>query len=216
MHPIISVVGKSGSGKTTLLEQLIAELKQRGYRIAFVKHSHHAVELDTASKDTWRLSQAGSEISAIKSHDNLAIFKRMDHFFEPQEISNFVLWDYDLILTEGFKGSNHPKIEVHRQEQGDDLLTATEQLLAVVTDKPLETEVPQFNRDEITAITDLIENTMLSQQEEDGIDLVVNGTYTPLSPSLKNLLSRTLMAMLPDAEGNDGIKSLHLSLRRKP
>jgi len=216
MHPIISIVGKSGSGKTTLLEQVIAELKQRGYKVAIVKHSHHAFELDTATKDTWRLSQAGSEISAIKSLHNLAIFKRMEHYFEPQEISNFVLWDYDLILTEGFKGSSYPKIEVHRREQGNDLLTAREQLLAVITDEPLATDVPQFSQNEVPKIADLIENTMLAQQREDNVDLIVNGAYVPLSPSLKNLLSRTLIAMIPDLNDNDKIKSLHLSLRRKP
>ena len=215
MHPIISMVGKSSSGKTTLLEQIIAQLKQRGYKVAFVKHSHHAFELDTSSKDTWRLSQAGSEISAIKSLDNLAIFKRMDHYFEPQEISNFVLWDYDLILTEGFKGSSYPKIEVHRHEQGEDLLTAPEQLLAVITDEPLKVDVPQFSRNEVTKIADLIEQAMLDQQKEDSVDLIVNGTYVPISPSLKNLLSRTLIAMIPDQKDNENLKTLHLSLRRK-
>src|SRR4030042_1550643 len=137
MRSIISIVGKSSSGKTTLLEALIAELKKRGYKVAIVKHSHHANPLDTAAKDTWRFTQAGSEISAINSLDHLAIYRRIDHFFDPQEISNFILWDYDLILTEGFKGSNYPKIEVHRKEQGEDLVTDPKQLLAVVTDEPL-------------------------------------------------------------------------------
>lgn len=215
MHAIISIVGKSGSGKTTLLEGLIADLKRRGYKIAVVKHSHHAYELDKANKDTWRLSQSGSEISAIKSADNLAIFRRMEHYFDPQEISNFILWDYDLILTEGFKGSNYPKIEVHRSEQGEDLLTDPQQLLAVVTDKPLEIDVPQFSRDDVEKIADLLENAVLVQQREDDVDLIVNGAYIPISPSLKDLLTRTLLAMIPSPKDNGEVKSLHISLRRK-
>ncbi len=79
MHSIISLVGKSGSGKTTLLEGLIAELNQRGRKVAIVKHSHHAADLDMANKDTWRFSQAGSEFSAINSLDNLAVFRSMKH-----------------------------------------------------------------------------------------------------------------------------------------
>ena len=214
MHAIISIVGKSGSGKTTLLEGLIAELKRRGYKIAVVKHSHHAYELDKANKDTWRLSQSGSEISAIKSADNLAIFRRMEHYFDPQEISNFILWDYDLILTEGFKSSNYPKIEVHCREQGEDLITDPQQLLAVVTDEPLAVDVPQFSRNEVSKIVDLIENTLL-QHREDSVDLIVNGTYTPISQSLKDLLTRTLLAMIPEPKDNGEVKSLHISLRRK-
>jgi molybdopterin-guanine dinucleotide biosynthesis protein B len=214
MRPIISIVGKSGSGKTTLLEGLITELKRRGHKIAFVKHSHHATELDNVTKDTWRLSQAGSDISAIQSPNNLAIFRRIDYYFDPQEISNFILWDYDIILTEGFKGSNYPKIEVHRQEQGKDLLTDSKQLLAVVTDEPLEIDVPQFSPKEVPEIADMIEALVL-QHSEDDVDLIINGAYTPISPSLKDLLIRTLLAMIPRPIDNGEVKSLNLSLRRK-
>ena len=133
MRSIISIVGKSSSGKTTLLEKLIGELKGRGYKVAIVKHSHHKDDLDTAAKDTWRFTKAGSELSAINSLDHLAIYRRMDNYFDPQDISNFVLWDYDILLTEGFKGSNYPKIELHRSEQGKELLTDPKLLLAVVT-----------------------------------------------------------------------------------
>jgi len=198
-----------------MLEGLIAELRQRGHKVAIVKHSHHAYELDRAAKDTWRFSQAGSELSAIKSADNLAIFRRMDHYFDPQEISNFVLWDYDLILTEGFKGSSYPKIEVHRKEQGGDLLTDPQQLIAVVTDEPLAVDVPQFSSNELPKIADLIEKTIIVNHREDEVDLIVNGAYVPLSLNLKYLLTRTLVAMIPRPEDNGEVKSLHISLRRK-
>lgn len=215
MHSIISIVGKSGSGKTTLLESLITVLKQRGYKVAIVKHSHHADDLDLAAKDTWRFTQAGSAISAINSLDHLAIYRRTDYYFDPQEISNFIIWDYDLILTEGFKGSNYPKIEVHCKEQGKDLVTDPQQLLAVVTDEPLEIDVPQFSREDVEKIADLIENAILTQYQEDDVDLIVNGAYTPISPSLKDLLTRTLIAMIPSPKDNGELKSLHISLRRK-
>ncbi len=215
MHSIISIVGKSHSGKTTLLESLIAELKRRGHKVAIVKHSHHANDLDTASKDTWRFTKAGSEISAINSLDHLAIYRRTDDYFDPREISSFVLWDYDIILTEGFKGSHYPKIEVHRGEQGQELLTDAQQLLAVVTDEPLNVKVPQFSRDDIAGIADLVENIINNGQKENDINLIVNGANIPVNPSLRDLLVRTLFAMLPVPQGNGDIKSLHISLRRK-
>ena len=214
MHSIISIVGKSGSGKTTLLESLIAELKRRGHKVAIVKHSHHADDLDTETKDTWRFTRAGSELSAINSLDHLAIFRRMDHFFDPREISSFVVWEYDVILTEGFKASPYPKIEVHRREQGGDLLTDPSQLLGVVTDEPLKVEVPQFSRDDSGGIADLVEKVIVNRRRENDLDLIVNGAHVDISPSLKDLLSRTLMAMVP-ASGNGEVKSLHISLRRK-
>jgi len=215
MHTIISVVGKSSSGKTTLLERLISELRQRGYKVAIIKHSHHANDLDTASKDTWRFTQAGSEISAINSLDNLAIYRRIDNFFDPQEISQYIHWDYDLILTEGFKSSDYPKIEVHRQEQGQELLTDPDKLLAVVTDEPLAVDVPQYARDDIEGIAELIEKIILNQRKETSVDLIVNGVNVPLDASLQDLLSRTLVAMIPNNRNNGAVTSLHLSLRRQ-
>jgi molybdopterin-guanine dinucleotide biosynthesis protein B len=215
MHSIISIVGKSGAGKTTLLESLIGELKRRGYKVAIVKHSHHADDLDMADKDTWRFTKAGSELSAINSLDHLAIYRRVDHYFDPQEISSFILWDYDLILTEGFKSSNYPKIEVHRREQGEDLLTNPDQLLAVVTDEPLVVDVPQFNRDEVSKVADLIENKINSKHRENDVDLMINGSAVPLNPSFIDLLTRTIYAMIPSPQNNGKVNSVHISLRRK-
>jgi len=215
MRLIISIVGKSHSGKTTLLESLISELKRRNYKVAIVKHSHHADDLDKAAKDTWRLTQAGSELSAINSLDHLAIYRRIDHFFDPQEISDNILWDYDVILTEGFKGSSYPKIEVHRAGQGKDLVADPETLLAVVTDEPLEVKAPQFSKDDVQGIADLIEKEILSRRKENDIDLMVNGIKVPLSPSQQDLLARTMYAMTPSTPGNGEIKSLHFSLRRQ-
>ena len=215
MRSIISIVGKSSSGKTTLLEKLIAELKRRGYKVAIVKHSHHKDDLDTAAKDTWRFTKAGSELSAINSLDHLAIYRRMDDYFDPRDITNFVLWDFDILLTEGFKGSSYPKIEVHRSEQGKELLTDPKLLLAVITDEPLDIAVPQLDHDDVAGIADIIEKTIISQNNETDLDLVIDGVHTPVSPSLKDLLTRTLTDMIPGPQGNGEIKNMHISLRRK-
>lgn len=215
MRTILSIVGKSGSGKTTLLERLIGELNRRGHRVGIVKHSHHDNDLDTAKKDTWRYTKAGSAFSAINSLDHLAIYRRVEHFFDPREISDTILWDYDFILTEGFKGSPYPKIEVHSAAQGDALLTDPAQLMAVVSDEPIQVDVPQFKRDDIGAIADLIEASVAAG-EDAGVELLVNGEPVDLSPSQQDVLRRTMLAMAPGAAGDGHVESLHLSLRRKP
>jgi len=215
MRTIISIVGKSSSGKTTLLEKIIVELKKRGHKVAIVKHSHHKDDLDTAAKDTWRFTKAGSELSAINSLDHLAIYRKMDEFFDPQDIANYVLWDFDILLTEGFKGSNYPKIEVHRGEQGDELLSDPKLLLAVVTDKPLDIKVPQFSHDDVTGIVDMIEKTVAVQDSETELKMVINGKPKPISPALKEVLTRTFTEMIPDLQNNGEVKNLHISMRRK-
>lgn len=215
MPPIISIVGKSESGKTTLLEGLITILKQRGYKVAVIKHAAEDFELDTVNKDSWRFRQAGSEVSAISSTHHLAVIKNLEHDLAPQELANFIGLDYDLILTEGFKQSDHPKIEVHRKEQGKELLNQPERLLAVVTDEPLNIAVPQFSRDEVPKIADLIVNTILEQRCEDEVDLFINDAYIPINKPVKNLLFRTLVAIVSSLKGITEVKSLRISLRRK-
>ncbi|MFC1915249.1 molybdopterin-guanine dinucleotide biosynthesis protein B [Chloroflexota bacterium] len=215
MQPIISIVGKSESGKTTLLEGLITMLKQRGYRVAVIKHAAEDFELDTVNKDSWRFSQAGSEVSAISSAHKLAVIKNLERDLVPQEIAQFIASDYDLILTEGFKQSNHPKIEVHRKEQGKELLSPPQQLLAVVTDEPLDVDVPQFASDETEKIVDLIESTLPVQRQENDVDLFINNAYFPINKSTKNLLFRTLVAIVSGLKGIKEMKSLCICLRRK-
>ncbi len=215
MQPIISIVGKSESGKTTLLERLIGGLKQRGYKVAVIKHSGEDFELDTANKDSWRFSRAGSEISAICSAHKLAIIKKLERDLEPREVAQFLGSDYDLMLTEGFKQSNHLKIEVHRKEQGKELLSPPPQLLAVVTDEPLSVDVPQFSREEITEIVDLIEKTVLARRQKRDVDLFVDETCIPLNKPMQNLLFRTLLAIVSAVKRIEKINNLRIYLRRK-
>ena len=215
MQPIISIVGKSESGKTTLLEGLIGGLKQRGYKVAVIKHSGEDFELDTANKDSWRFSRAGSEVSAICSAHKLAIMKKLERDLEPRELAQFIGADYDLMLTEGFKQSNHLKIEVHRKEQGKELLSPPQQLLAVVTDEPLSVDVPQFSREEVTEIVDLIEKTVLAQRQEGDVDLFVDETCIPLNKSMQNLLFRTLLAIVSAVKKIEKVNNLRIYLRRK-
>jgi molybdopterin-guanine dinucleotide biosynthesis adapter protein len=49
MIPVVSVVGKSNTGKTTFLVKLITELKNRGYKVAIIKHNVHGFDIDHVS-----------------------------------------------------------------------------------------------------------------------------------------------------------------------
>jgi molybdopterin molybdotransferase len=165
--PLVSIVGKSQSGKTMLMEQLIAEFKRRGYKVAAVKHSHHGMEIDRPGKDSWRFSQAGSDAVCISSPDRFAFITKLDHELNIEEVKPIVGSEFDLILAEGFSKSKIPKIEVHRKELGDDLICSPEELLAVVTDAPLDTliddgfKLPVFTWSDTVAIANFIEKNFM-------------------------------------------------------
>jgi molybdopterin molybdotransferase len=166
--PIASIVGRSESGKTLLMEQLIVEFKRRGYKIAALKHSHcGAIEVDQPGKDTWKFAQAGSDAVCISSPRKLAFIKMSDHDLLIDEVLPIIGPEFDLVLVEGFKKSKLPKIEVHREELGNDLLCSPEELSAIVTDGSLDSpiadsyKVPILSWADTAAIADFIEKTFV-------------------------------------------------------
>jgi len=163
--PIVSIVGKSQSGKTVLMEQLIAEFKKRGYKVAALKHSRGGIEIDHPGKDSWRYSQAGSDAVLISSPDKLAFFKNLNHELSIEEIMPIVGPEFDLVLVEGFKKSKIPKIEVHRKKLGDDILCSPEELSAVVTDGSLDTDIVQLPWGDTVTVADFIEKTFVLKSQ---------------------------------------------------
>jgi molybdopterin-guanine dinucleotide biosynthesis protein B len=208
----ISIVGKSEAGKTTLLEQLIGELKRRGYRVGAVKHEPYGFELDQPGKDSWRLAQAGSDAIVLSSPQRLAIISQVERDTTLEELSHLLDEDFDLILAEGFRGSNAPKIEVHRKGLGE-LLCPPEELFAIVTDEPLDFAVPQYSPDNVPELADIIEERASALGQVEDIQIWVNGTPIPANPFVKEFISKTLLGMVSALKGVQEVKGLRISLR---
>ncbi|MBI2914223.1 MAG: molybdopterin-guanine dinucleotide biosynthesis protein B [Chloroflexi bacterium] len=157
MVPIVSVVGNSGVGKTTFLEKLVRELKARGYRLATIKHDVHNFDIDRPGKDSWRLTQAGSDIVMLSSPRRLALLEEVREERTLDDLAAMVGDRVDLVLTEGYRGAAALKIEVSRQAHSTALTARLEELLAVVTDHPLDLDRPQFGLGDAAAVADLLE-----------------------------------------------------------
>jgi len=213
MSVVISIVGRSSSGKTTLLESLIGGLKRRGYSLATIKHSVSGFDLDQPGKDSWRLGEAGSGAVVLSSPQKIAFIKPVDREAALEELLCLVGGDFDLVLTEGFRSSSTPKIEVHRKELGG-LLCSPEELFAVVTDEPLDIAAPQFSPGEVEALVDLVEKRFLALREPEETLLIVNDTPIPLNPFVKSVIHNTLLGMVSALRGAEEVRSLRISLRR--
>ena len=215
MLPIISFIGRSESGKTTLLSGIIADLKARGLRIAVIKHTQE-FDLERKGKSSWNLGQAGADTVIVSSPEELVIMQKTDHDFTPQEITRLLNADYDLVLTEGFKKSSTTKIEVHRKEQegAGQLLAPENQLLAVVTNERLNVDVPQFDRDDIKPLADLIVKWLAEQPAEE-TELFVNGRFVALNRFVKEFLNRTVSGMISALKGIGKVNNFRIVVRRK-
>ncbi len=158
--PYLCIVGKSGSGKTTLIEKLIPALKERGYRVATVKHHAHAeTRLDQPGKDTWRHYEAGADTVIVASPVQMATVRRLPTELSLDQVIATVT-DVDIVLVEGYSRSDAPKIEIVRAARSAEPICEPGALLALVSDLPLE-GAPLFGLDEIDALADWIEARFL-------------------------------------------------------
>jgi len=164
--PILGFAAPSGTGKTTLLTQLIPLLKQQNIRVGLIKHSHHNFQIDKPGKDSFRLREAGATpVMLVSSHRRAIITE----FAEPQEpvldeqLLHLDQTQLDLILVEGFKRENFPKIELHRPNLGHALLHPQDpSIIALATDQPvaLENQLPCLDLNNIPSIAQFVKQFM--------------------------------------------------------
>ena len=62
----------------------------------------------------------------------------------------------DLILVEGYKLGDLPKLEIHRKANGKPLVHTDDSLLAVFTDEAVQTEAKQYSLTDYEKAADLI------------------------------------------------------------
>ena len=162
----VAFVARSGTGKTTLVEQVIAELTSRQYRVGALKHDAHDFEMDHPGKDSHRFSSAGAVASMVVSDNKLGLTATLS---QPLSLHNVLdLWfnDADIVLVEGYRTSDLPKIEVSRTELGQKLYCRGDindpHLIAVVTDGSLDIDVPQLSLAKPASVADFLEERFLS------------------------------------------------------
>ena len=162
---VVSFVAKSGTGKTTLLEKVIASLKERGYKVGVIKHDAHRFDIDHPGKDSHRLTAAGADTMLISSPEKLALVKQHAESPPIEVLLATYFNDVDIVLTEGFKKSSMPKIEINRQERSATLLCRGEEhdptLVAVASDAKLELDVPVLDLNDAEAVASFIEEKFL-------------------------------------------------------
>ena len=155
--PVFSFVAYSGTGKTTFLEKLLPELKRRGLKVGVLKHDAHNFEIDREGKDSWRITQAGADVTALISSERAVIMENRPA--DPEEIIRKIT-NVDVILTEGYKTGSWPKIMLYRSALGKPLPLDPGNCLAVVSDTGIEGAKLQFGLEDYKGVADLLEDQL--------------------------------------------------------
>jgi molybdopterin-guanine dinucleotide biosynthesis protein B len=107
------------------------------------------------------MAQAGSDIVMISSPNKMAMIKKINNELTLDQLQAQITDEVDIILTEGYKSDNKPKIEISRTEFNGELLCSEEELLALVTDNSFNLDVPHFNLDDASGVVDLLISDVL-------------------------------------------------------
>jgi len=154
---IIHIVGRTKSGKTTLIVDLVRELTDRGRRVGTLKHSGHAHELDRPGKDSWTHRQAGSIPAAVTTTDQMAVFLPRQPDENPFERLAALFSSCDVVLVEGYIEGPGVKLEVWRAAREIPPICAERSgLTAVITDDPVQTDLPVWPRSDVKKLADKI------------------------------------------------------------
>jgi molybdopterin-guanine dinucleotide biosynthesis protein B len=156
---VLGIVGWSGSGKTTLITKLIPLLVRRGLRIATLKHAHDGFDVDKPGKDSYEHREAGASEVIISSARRWVQMHELDGNAEATLVELLRrLSPCDLVLVEGYKSEQHPKIEVFRQAAGKDpLYPGDKRIVAIASDHSIAgAAIPVVDLNDIDTVGDLV------------------------------------------------------------
>jgi molybdopterin-guanine dinucleotide biosynthesis protein B len=214
MPPVIALVGRPDCGKTTLLEKLLPELNRRGLKVGTIKHHVHAFEMDREGKDTWRHKRAGAHVVALSSPTGLGVIRDTDHDPAVPELLDRYFYDVDLVLAEGYKHTDLPKIEVFRSSvHAAPLPDRDATWLALVSDLRPEGDLPWFGLEEIAALADFLMARQPKPPPPPRASLLVDGQSVALNNFVEQILAKTITGMTSSLKGCAQAREITITIR---
>ncbi|WP_394148001.1 bifunctional molybdopterin-guanine dinucleotide biosynthesis adaptor protein MobB/molybdopterin molybdotransferase MoeA [Shewanella atlantica] len=160
--PVLGFCAYSGTGKTTLLKKLIPELNSRGVKLAVIKHAHHNFDVDIPGKDSYEMRKAGARQMLVASHVRWALMTedpldddpKLPHLLQQIEQDKV-----DIVLVEGFKKLELPKIELHRAAHDKPFIHTHDdniQAIACCDDTQLPGDLRRLDINDVAQIADFV------------------------------------------------------------
>ena len=154
---IVGIVGWKNSGKTYFASKIIKKLKIKNYRVASIKHAHHEFDIDHKGTDSYFHREAGSSQVLVSSSKRWVKITELNNSKE-QTLNDLLnqLSETDIVIVEGFKNDNHPKIEIIKKGSNHHLFNKISNIKAIISEEEINTDLKQFKKDEIDNIVNFI------------------------------------------------------------
>ncbi|MFB6290745.1 MAG: molybdopterin-guanine dinucleotide biosynthesis protein B [Candidatus Bipolaricaulia bacterium] len=231
-QPVVAIYGNSDSGKTELVVDLVKEFAEEGLEVCTIKHSPSQLSLDEEGKDTWRHKEAGSLVTVLATEVETSFL--VPRKMELEEVEEMLkrIGSFDLVIAEGYKDADAPKVAVGDIDSRDNTLHEYDgdfsELKRKINDliavKDLENELPGLDcgrcgYDSCQELAKAIyeEDKELSDcevREQRMVDLKVNGEDVPLEYFPAQFVEGGLKGMLRALKGvDDEINRVSLEIR---
>jgi len=154
---IIGIVGWKNSGKTFFVSKIIKKLKSKNISVASIKHAHHEFDIDYQKTDSYIHRVSGSSQVIVSSSKRWVKITELENSKE-KTLDELIsqLSETDIVVVEGYKNENHPKIEVIKDGTRKYLFNEVLNVKAIISDKKINTELKQFKKTEIDNIVNYI------------------------------------------------------------
>ena len=154
---IISIAGKQNAGKTTLLKDLIPKLKEQGHRVGTLKYNIRKFDIDHEGKDTYKYSNSGADSVAISTQSEFVVMKKTANPLTLHEIIETHFNDVDVVLVEGYREDDYPRIRIIDSQDTKTVKTDPENELLLIKEN-LENRC--FSIEDINKALDFIEKSL--------------------------------------------------------
>ncbi|HYK72300.1 MAG TPA: molybdopterin-guanine dinucleotide biosynthesis protein B [Pseudoneobacillus sp.] len=115
---IFQVVGFQNSGKTTFMNSLIKRIRLKNYEVGTIKHHGHGGKPEiNEEKDAAKHIQSGAKVSIVEGDGRLLLQAEKSCWTLEEQIQIMLSFGLDLLLIEGHKYADYPKVFIIKNEE---------------------------------------------------------------------------------------------------
>ena len=156
MSKVIGITGWKDVGKTYYASLIIKSLVKKGYQVGSIKHAHHDFDIDKPGTDSLKHRESGSNQVIISSSKRWAKITE-NHNAKEKSLDELIkeLNNVEIVVVEGFKKDNHPKIEILTKALNN-RNKETINVIAIVSNNLKDTSIPVFKENDIENLVEFI------------------------------------------------------------